>query len=91
MLIVKRENTCCDLGAHAEVLSAERDGGRRPLRDSYKQFILLNAEVRGPFVPHWSRECWSEAYLGRLSEKVKVRSSVTFFGFFVPATQRTLS
>jgi hypothetical protein len=70
--IVKRDNTCFDLGAHHAVLSAERGDGKRPYRDSYKRFILMNASIRGPFVPHWSRECWSDAYLGRLNERVKV-------------------
>ena len=69
---MKRDNTCFDLGAHHAVLSAERDNGRRPYKDSYKRFILMNASIRGPFVPHWSRECWSDAYLGRLNERVKV-------------------
>lgn len=32
----------------------------------------MNASIRGPFVPHWSRKCWSDAYLGRLKEKVKL-------------------
>lgn len=69
--IIKRENTCFDLGAHAEVLTKEEDG--RALKDRYKRFILMNASIRGPFVPHWSKECWSEAYLGRLNDRVKVR------------------
>ena len=71
---MKRENTCFDLGAHAEVLTREEPpGGGRMLKDRYKRFILMNASIRGPFVPHWSRECWSEAYLGRLNDRVKVR------------------
>jgi hypothetical protein len=78
--IVRRENTCFDLGAHAEVLSREEDG-LRALKDRYKRFILMNASIRGPFVPHWSKECWSEAYLGRLNERVKVRLSFLFCKF----------
>lgn len=69
--VIKRENTCFDLGAHAEVLTEVQDSGRA-LKDRYKRFILMNASIRGPFVPHWSKECWSDAYLGRLNEKVKV-------------------
>lgn len=71
---VKRPNTCFDLGAHAEVLSkpALFKKGDKPLKNQYKRFILMNASVRGPFVPHWSRECWSESYLGRVNKKVKV-------------------
>jgi hypothetical protein len=71
--IIKRENTCFDLGAHAEVLSKEEEGGTgKALKDRYKRFILMNASIRGPFVPHWSKECWSDAYLGRLTDRVKV-------------------
>jgi hypothetical protein len=69
--IIKRENTCFDLGAHAEVLTQVQDDGRM-LKDRYKRFILMNASIRGPFVPHWSKDCWSSAYLSRLNEKVKV-------------------
>jgi hypothetical protein len=70
--VIKRENTCFDLGAHAEVLSAPGKNGRPAPKDKYKRFILMNASIRGPFVPHWSRECWSDAYLGRLNSKVKL-------------------
>lgn len=65
--VVRRNNTCFDLGAHGEVL---REDG---LWKKYKRFITLNASIRGPFVPRWSRSCWSDVYLGRLTEKVKVR------------------
>lgn len=42
------------------------------LRNRYKRFILMNASIRGPFVPRWSRECWSDAYLSRLTDKIKL-------------------
>lgn len=38
----------------------------------YKKIIMLNASIRGPFVPHWSKECWSDAYLDRVTDEVKV-------------------
>lgn len=69
--VIERDNTCFDLGAHYTVLTQKEDGGK-PLKDRYKRFILMNASIRGPFVPHWSKECWSDAYLGRLNDKVKV-------------------
>ena len=69
--IVKKANLCFDLGTHAAVLSEEING-EKALKDKYKRFILMNASIRGPFIPHWSTACWSEAYLGRLNEKVKV-------------------
>lgn len=65
--VVRRNNTCFDLGAHGEVLR-END-----LWKKYKRFITLNASIRGPFVPRWSRSCWSDVYLSRVTEKVKVR------------------
>lgn len=74
--IIKRGNTCFDLGAHWEVLSTVTGTGSKAkaLKDVYHRFILMNASIRGPFVPHWSRECWTDAYLGRLNNRVKVRS-----------------
>lgn len=63
---VRRNNTCYDLGSHAEVLQA--DG----LWQKYKRFILMNASVRGPFMPHWSDSCWSERFLSKVTNEVKV-------------------
>lgn len=84
---VKRPNTCFDLGAHAEVLNMKEKGEKKKLKDRYKRFILMNASVRGPFIPHWSRECWTDAYLGRLNKRVKV----SFPGFIQPDTILSLS
>lgn len=66
--IIRRNNTCFDLGAHAEVLTHNNNA----LINSYKRFIMLNASIRGPFMPTWSRECWSEAYLAKVTEKNKL-------------------
>jgi hypothetical protein len=137
--VVKRENTCFDLGAHREVLESvpggegwstalgplkrdgegdgeaesekreeEEEGGKseegsnvegegekkmkakvkrteaskpKQLKERYKRFILMNASIRGPFVPPWSRECWSDAYLGKLTHRIKVRLSPPLFFF----------
>jgi len=77
--VIKRENTCFDLGAHAAVLSKE-ENGEKPLKDRYQRFILMNASIRGPFLPHWSKECWSDTYLGKVTDKVKlVGSSINCF------------
>lgn len=67
---VRRGNTCYDLGSHAEVL----------LKDSlwrrYKRFILMNASVRGPFMPAWADGlCWTERLLSKITHEVKVRNS----------------
>ncbi|EGX44276.1 hypothetical protein AOL_s00193g188 [Orbilia oligospora ATCC 24927] len=66
--IIRRKNTCFDLGAHAEVLTDNNNA----LINSYRRFILLNASIRGPFMPTWSRECWSDAYLAKVTEKNKL-------------------
>lgn len=40
----------------------------------YKRFITLNASIRGPFLPAYSSgACWSDVFLGRITEKIKVR------------------
>lgn len=85
--IVRRNNTCFDLGAHAEVLNSFGTGDHwydmngpiandpalaMPLRSRYSYFILMNASIRGPFLPPWSKTCWTSAYLSRLSHLVKL-------------------
>jgi len=66
---VKRPNDCFDLGAYSEVLLANN------LYKSYKRFITLNASIRGPFMPYWSDNCWSDLYLNKVTEEVKVSIS----------------
>ncbi|KZL85325.1 hypothetical protein CI238_10827 [Colletotrichum incanum] len=64
--VINRPNTCFDLGAYGEVLRKD------DLYKKYKRFITLNASIRGPFLPHWAQSCWSDLYLGRLTDKVKL-------------------
>jgi hypothetical protein len=64
--IIHRPNTCFDLGAFGEVLR------KHDLWRGYKRFITLNASLRGPFIPAWSDKCWSDAYLERVTDDVKV-------------------
>jgi hypothetical protein len=95
IMVKKRENTCFDLGAHAEVLNGvmggdgwsgwsgpivspdeptpngEKPKDKRLLKERYKRYILMNASIRGPFVPVWSKSCWSDAYLDKVTEKIK--------------------
>ncbi|KAI9744175.1 MAG: hypothetical protein M1818_002327 [Claussenomyces sp. TS43310] len=42
------------------------------LWEGYTRFILMNASIRGPFMPHWSMLCWSEAFWAKLSKTVKM-------------------
>ncbi|PMD14811.1 hypothetical protein NA56DRAFT_734646 [Hyaloscypha hepaticicola] len=36
------------------------------------KFIILNASLRGPFMPSWSGDCWMNMYLRKLTEEVKL-------------------
>ena len=68
--IIQRENKCYDLGAIGEVLLKD------DLWKKYKRFITLNASIRGPFLPTYaSSSCWTDMFLDRVTEKVKVRNS----------------
>jgi len=63
---VQRLNDCYDIGAYAEVLTTN------DLYKSYKKFIMLNASIRGPFLPYWAESCWSDMYLQRVTDEVKL-------------------
>ncbi|KAJ0359852.1 hypothetical protein COL26b_014248 [Colletotrichum chrysophilum] len=63
--VVKRDNTCFDLGAIGEVLR------KNNLWKRYKRFITMNASIRGPFLPWWSKSCWTDLYLGKITETTK--------------------
>ena len=61
--VVDRPNTCYDLGAFGQVLTANSSD----LYTTHNRFILINASLRGPFVPLWSHDCWTDAYLRPLN------------------------
>ncbi|KAF3906009.1 hypothetical protein ABW21_db0204722 [Orbilia brochopaga] len=64
--VIRRNNTCFDIGAHGEVLASNG------LADRYRKFILMNSSIRGPFLPTWSDQCWSDVYLNKLSDTNKL-------------------
>lgn len=64
--VVLRENKCFDIGAHGEILRTD------DLWKNYKRFIMMNASIRGPFAPTYYPTCWMDAFLGKLTDKVKV-------------------
>ncbi|KAH8673926.1 hypothetical protein BX600DRAFT_433532 [Xylariales sp. PMI_506] len=64
--IIERPNKCFDLGAHGEVLRQD------DLWKKYRKFITLNASIRGPFMPYWSQRCWSDVFLSRVTDEVKL-------------------
>lgn len=45
------------------------------LWQQYKRFITLNASVRGPFLPMYSENCWTDSFLNRVTDRVKARHS----------------
>lgn len=66
--VIRRSNTCYDLGAVGEVLRSND----QEIVKRYNRFIFMNASVRGPFIPMWSSACWSDIFLNKLTEKVKL-------------------
>lgn len=48
------------------------DNKNLKLRYRYPSYILMNASIRGPFMPAWSSTCWSSAYLSKITSKVKL-------------------
>ncbi|ORY86149.1 hypothetical protein BCR37DRAFT_205840 [Protomyces lactucae-debilis] len=72
IFVIKRENSCYDLGAFGVVLQAD-DG---LVLKKYKRFLLTNSSVRGPFFPNWARinkdACWSNKFFNVLSDRVKL-------------------
>ncbi len=71
-----RPNLCYDLGAYAEVLIKE------DLYKKYKRFILMNASIRGPYLPYWAEGCWSEMYLQKVTEQTKVCQTRVVFSIY---------
>ncbi|KAF3930859.1 hypothetical protein ABW19_dt0203795 [Dactylella cylindrospora] len=65
---VQRKNRCFDLGSQAEVFLSNQGA----LVKKYKKFIMMNASIRGPFVPAWSDACWSDRYLSKVTDTVKL-------------------
>lgn len=63
---IHRPNDCYDLGGFAEVLRTDN------LYKKYNRFITLNGSIRGPFMPVWTNECWSDRYLSKLTDEIKV-------------------
>ena len=65
---IQRGNDCYDMGAFAEVLVKD------DLYKKYSRFITMNASIRGPFLPYWATGCWSDMFLSKVTDEVKVRS-----------------
>ncbi|KAK7734019.1 hypothetical protein SLS53_008014 [Cytospora paraplurivora] len=77
--VVQRGNTCYDIGAYGEVLRSQIKFGKWAKEEDgiqlwkrYKKFITINASIRGPFLPVWSDECWTDAILRKVTHETKV-------------------
>ena len=78
--IIKKNNTCFDFGSYSIALTQLPP-------NNYKRYILLNASVRGPFVPMYVNACWSNIFTDRLNHKIKLVGT-TFNCFGLDPTQR---
>ena len=65
---IQRPNTCFDLGAFGEVLRMDE----ATIVKKYQKFIMMNSSVRGPFIPVWSKDCWSDIFTRRINDHTKV-------------------
>jgi hypothetical protein len=70
--VIRRKDNCYNIGSFGEVLMRND----QELVKKYSKFILMTNDIRGPFVPHWSNECWSDAYLRKVTAKTKVTTHV---------------
>ena len=65
--VIRRENTCFDLGSYGVVLDQlEAEGSLA----RYTAVILMNASIIGPIVPPYMEECWTRTITNRLSGSV---------------------
>jgi hypothetical protein len=66
--VIRRDNSCFDLGSHGEVLRMND----YELVKMYRKFILMNGSVRGPFLPTYVDACWSDLFLKKITDEVKL-------------------
>ncbi|KAJ1461390.1 hypothetical protein M885DRAFT_611667 [Pelagophyceae sp. CCMP2097] len=55
--VIERENTCFDFGAWGAALRHVREQRR-----SYEYVVVINASVRGPFLPAYERRRWPDVF-----------------------------
>jgi hypothetical protein len=86
--VIRRENTCYDLGSYGVVLNQLEAEGKL---GQYTAIILMNASVIGPIVPVYVDECWTRIFTDRLSASVGLVgttiSCVGIFGNHLPHVQ----
>ncbi|KAJ3283430.1 hypothetical protein HK104_010391 [Borealophlyctis nickersoniae] len=83
--VLNRPNTCMDFGAWPiGIKFAEMR--RKP----YERYILMNASVRGPMMPAWSKSCWSDIFFNRLNRNNVKLVGLTYNCQFKPHVQSML-
>jgi len=82
--VFRRDNVGFDFGAYAYVIDDAYPGGFEAMKKRYAYFVLINASVRGPFLPsYWpppfARESekktiyhWTRIFTSLLDDKVKL-------------------
>ncbi|KAI8918152.1 hypothetical protein DFJ77DRAFT_284749 [Powellomyces hirtus] len=74
IFVWEKENKCYDLGSFRQAVEYMAEKHNR----KYKRYMLINASVRGPFVPLYDRACWIDHFLDRLTNKVKMVGTTSF-------------
>ncbi|KAI8817632.1 uncharacterized protein EV422DRAFT_540342 [Fimicolochytrium jonesii] len=68
-----KENKCYDLGSFRQGVEYMAKRHRR-----YRRYIMINASVRGPFLPLYDRGCWIDHFLDRLTDDVKMVGTTVY-------------
>jgi glycosyltransferase involved in cell wall biosynthesis len=61
--VIARNNSCLDFGSWGVAIAQHRSR-------EHGYFFVINASVKGPFLPQWFREHWSQAFISRLQGEV---------------------
>ena len=67
LTVIRRENTGFDFGAHSVALNYIKTN-----MIYYDYFIYLNSGVIGPIVPHYLKIHWSNFFIEKINDKVKL-------------------
>ncbi|KAI8909853.1 hypothetical protein DFJ77DRAFT_415164, partial [Powellomyces hirtus] len=68
IFVWEKENSCYDLGSFH--LGVQHMAAK--YKRTYSRYLLVNASVRGPFLPPHGRGCWTDHFLDHLSDEVKL-------------------
>jgi len=63
--IIQRNNSCLDFGSWGVAIAQHRTR-----RHGY--FFVINGSVKGPFLPQWYQEHWTQAFISRLKGDIGV-------------------